>query len=67
MIGENNFSNDTRGVGQLRSLQASSREDERQTAENVSGFFKLLAAWDQAQHSEIDSVGAANRELHDVV
>jgi hypothetical protein len=48
-VANDNLIDRTRGVWQPRLGRDLSREDARQIAENVTGFFALLAEWSRAE------------------
>jgi hypothetical protein len=47
-----NLLDDTLAVWQQRSRRQLSREDAREIAENISGFFNILAEWSRQEERE---------------
>jgi len=59
------FADDTIEFWQPRMRRDLSREDARQIAENVSGFFRVLLDWD-AVHREQQQVREQHRQVGDI-
>jgi hypothetical protein len=49
---DQDFNQRTRAIWQPWSSRELTEEDAREMAANVSGFFRLLAEWDQAVHRQ---------------
>ena len=54
----------TRQVWQPRIGRDPSREDARQIAENVTGFFAILAEWSRAEQLAVANDNQAPTKLH---
>jgi hypothetical protein len=55
---DQDFNQLTRDFWQPRTSRHLTEEDAREMAENMSGFFRLLAEWDRAVHREQEEPSA---------